>query len=211
MANLNNNDRNRGGYFDRYVNFDQFLMQHNINNCSPMNGQSSGNGQSPNSYNSNSHNSRNGGFNFNGESSGSRPPNWAPSSNLTPTASEFVPQFTSNAASSSSLHASASEFVPRNYQGSDKKSPKNYTQREPRQSNTVSCDKNDRKITKANDDTSSKTDSVIDALSKTHISERNHGESRPLNSSGGAIKKVRSQDYRNDSRERHSNGEFQLK
>lgn len=211
----NNNERNRAGYFDRYVNFDQFLTQHNIN-WSPLHGQQSGhgfNGHSPSSYNNSnsSHNNPNGGFNFQAhrESSSNHQPNWCPpSSNLTASANEFVPQFTTNAgASSSTLLATASEFVPRNPHGFDKPS-KDHMKSEAKQSNTVSCDKNDRKTIKVNDDTTSKTDSVIEALNKTHLSERSRGESRPLNSSGGAIKKVRSQDYRNDSRERHSNGEF---
>lgn len=219
MANYNKNDRNKGGYFDQYVNFDQFLMQHNINNWSPLRGQQSYGFQSPSTYNSNTpfhqQNPSNGSFHFqsNAESptgGGFRPPqDWLQNSNLTATASEFVPQMAQNTANSSTLLATASEFVPRTQQNFDKpQPPPTTTISDNKQSNTVLCDmgKNDRIATKVTDEHASKTDSVIEALSNTHISDGNNIESKPLNSSGGAIKKVRSQDYRNDSRDRHSNG-----
>lgn len=217
MANYNNNDRNKGGYFDQYVNFDQFLMQHNINNWSPLRGQQPQSGygfQSPSTYNNSNtpfhqQNSSNGAFHFQSHTDsptggGFRPPSdWIQSSNLTPTASEFVPQAIQSTSTSSTLLATASEFVPRIQHNFDR-----LPTSDSKQSNTVSCDmdKNERLATKATDENASKTDSVIEALSNTHISDGNKNESKPLNSSGGAIKKVRSQDYRNDSRERHSNG-----
>lgn len=195
MENCNNNKNRKGGYFDQYVNFDQFLMQHNINNWSPHRGSENGGyGFGQDSYgasnSSSSHFQSHNGPSISGEY---RPPSdWLQSSNLTPTAAEFVPQ------SASTLVPTANEFVPRNSQKAKEATNK--------QSNTVVCDmdKNDRIAPK--DENASKTDSVIEALSKTHISD---STTRPLNSSGGAIKKVRNQDYRDtDSRDRHSNGRF---
>lgn len=221
MANYNNNDRNKGGYFDQYVNFDQFLMQHNINNWSPLRGQQSGFGSVP--PNSEPHNSNssfqssynsptpNGAFYFQSQAqsnanSGFGTSNRAQNSNLTATASEFIPQQTTNAPSGSSLLATASEFIPRNLLGFDKPSNSNETVR----TDTASCDngKHNKIATNVTGDNASKTESVIEALSNTHISDGKSTEAKELNSSGGAIKKVRSQDYRNDSRDRHSNGEL---
>lgn len=217
MANYNSNDRNKG-YFDQYVNFDQFLMQHNMNSWSPMHGQQQPSdygflAQSPTLYNSNSPYNSNGSPNevfHQSASGGFHMPNWQQSSNLTATASEFVPQqVSSNPSSSSTLFATASEFFPRYQQGFDRPARANPSN-ETKQANTISCDKDnkDSVAPKVTDDSASKTDSVIEALSNTHISQGNRSESRPLNSSGGAIKKVRSQDYRNDSRDRHSNGKL---
>lgn len=218
MANYNKNDRNKGGFFDQYVNFDQFLMQHNINSWSPLRSPPTGFGFSaPNSdpFNNtpfHSHNDPNNVFpmqsNADSNASGSfGPSNWTQNSNLTATASEFIPQQTSGLPTSSTLLATANEFVPRNQYGFDKPSielPPNQS----KQSNTTfsDMDKNDKVATK--DENTSKTNFVIEALSNTHISDGNAGETKTLNSSGGAIKKVRSQDYRNDSRDRHSNGEL---
>lgn len=223
MANYNNNDRNKGGYFDQYVNFDQFLMQHNINNWSPLRGQQSGFGSVPpnsepltsNSSFQSSYNSPtpNGAFYFRSQAqsnanSGYGTSNRAQNSNLTVTASEFIPQpQPSTAPSGSSLLATASEFIPRNLLGFDKPSISNETRR----TDTAPCDnngKNNKIATNCTGDNASKTDSVIEALSNTHISDGKSTEAKALNSSGGAIKKVRSQDYRNDSRDRHSNGEL---
>lgn len=226
MANYNNNDRNKGGYFDQYVNFDQFLMQHNINNWAPSRG--------PPNATTNTFQTFNGGgggnqyhgrpFYFHPQSANANnafsppPPSSASSSNLvqnsnlTATASEFIPQQTSAVTSNSALAATASEFIPKNQQY-DVKQHKTESKSTvslataaaaaaasfslaPTIDLSVSCDK-------SKGDSASNTESVIQALSNTHISD-----GKTLNSSGGAIKKVRSQDYRNDSRERHSNGKL---
>lgn len=212
MANYNNNDRNKSGYFNQYVNFDQFLMQHNINNWSSHRG-----AQTTNRFNQMDPHNSNSSFHPNVSShnpphtaSGSyRPPaDWLQSSNLTVNASEFVPQTAQSAASCSTLLATANEFIPRNNHGFDEKPKKESSTSENIQSNTVLCDmgKNDRVKTKKTDENAPKTDIVTQALNNTHISDGNTNDSISLSSSGGAIKKVRSQDYRNDSRDRHING-----
>lgn len=216
MANYNKNDRNKG-YFDQYVNFDQFLMQHNINNWSPLRSPPSGFAQQHfNPYNNTPFHSYNDPMNTvqvhpnSGPSTsagGAGSSNWVQNSNLTASATEFIPQQTSSTATNTfTLLATANEFVPRNQQGFDKMATN-----ESKQSNSTLCDmgKNDTIAPKVTDENTSKTNFVIEALNNTHISDgKNTEESKTLNSSGGAIKKVRSQDYRNDSRERHPNGEF---
>lgn len=241
MANYNNNDRSKGGYFDQYVNFDQFLMQHNINNWSPSRGPPSGNagfgpsaGTTSNTFqtyngvgSSNSGNQHHGGtFYFHPQSANSNavfspPPlaqpssNWVQNSNLTATATEFIPQQTPAVANNSALAATASEFVPRKQKSDAKQkhageskptvslataaaaAAASFSLASPNFDSSASCDKS------KGDSASNQTESVIQALSNTHISD-----GKALNSSGGAIKKVRSQDYRNDSRDRHPNGEL---
>ena len=223
MANYNNNVRQKGGYFDQYVNFDQFLMQHNMNNWSASHGlPPSGNGFAPTSayaspssntfqtFNGGGSNQYHGGaFYFHPQSANANtvfsPPLPPLSSNLTATASEFIPQQTTNSA----LAATASEFIPRNQQNNVKQhtidsKPTTVSLATAAAAaaasfslaSSVSCDK-------SKDDSSTNTESVIQTLTNTHISD-----DKTLNSSGGAIKKVRSQDYRNDSRDRHSNGKF---
>lgn len=221
MANYNNNNNNRSkkSYFDQYVNFDQFLTQHNINNWSPLRGPQSGYGLTPQNQNSDPFNSSfqpsNGVHSFQSRSEsnasdGFNTSSWVQNSTLTPTASEFIPQQTSSASnpSSSSLLASATEFVPRSQKGFAKPS-KEYAKSDTKHTAESTCDKEkiDKIANKVTDENASKTDSVIEALCKTHISDGNNTDTKLLNSSGGAIKKVRSQDYRNDSRDRHSNGE----
>lgn len=220
MANYNNNDRNKGGYFDKYVNFDQFLMQHNVR------GPQTGNSFMPPSYtatsappfNSNSafqsYGNPNGAFYFHPQpiaSAGFSSPvaNWIQNSNLTPTANEFVPQHVTNTPSNSSLLATACEFIPRNLLECDRPPAKMGPSSEQKYASSTSADAVQCDISIKSDTASSasKTDSVIEALSNTHISdEKQSTETKALNSSGGAIKKVRNQDYRSDSRDRHSNG-----
>lgn len=237
MANYNNNDRNKGGYFDQYVNFDQFLMQHNINNWSPSRGPPSGNGgfapsaasntfQSYNGGSSSSSNPHHGGpFYFHQQSANSNavfsPPtlqsspsaNWLQNSNLTPTATEFIPQQTLASTNNSALAATASEFVPRKQKSDAKQqhsaeskptvslataaaaAAASFSLASPNLDLAGPCDKS------KGGSAPNQTEAVIQALSNTHISD-----GKALNSSGGAIKKVRSQDYRNDSRDRHPNG-----
>lgn len=231
MANYNNNDRNKGGYFDQYVNFDQFLMQHNINNYSPSRGPPSGNGgfapsagtpsntfQSHNGgggSSSSSNNQHHGGpFYFSPPTPQSSSANWIQNSNLTATATEFIPQQTLGITNNSALAATANEFVPRKQKGEGKQqhsgeskpivslataaaaAAASFSLAAPNFDSSVSSDKS------KGGSASNQTESVIEALSNTHISD-----GKALNSSGGAIKKVRSQDYRNDSRDRHPNGE----
>lgn len=239
MANYNNNDRNKGGYFNQYVNFDQFLMQHNINNWSPPRGTQSGNGFVPPSS---TFQSSNGGgrssyhgspFYFHPQSSNSNnvfspPPlpsqfssssspssaaigNWTQNSNLTATASEFIPQQISTVPSNLALTATASEFIPKNYQQSGTKTASSKSSVSLATAAAVAAasfslsSKVDSSVSpcdKSNGDRASNTESVIaEALNNTHIAD-----DKALNSSGGAIKKVRNQNYRNDSRDRHSNG-----
>lgn len=220
MENYNNrNDQNRGRYFDQYVNFDQFLMQHNINNWSPHRGtETTSNGLRQDQYNDNSHTTSNGAYHFQPHHNHSyrnggfrTPTNLMQSSNLTATASEFVPQTAQSTTNTSTLVATANVFVPKNTQNF-LKIPNGISSiiSDNKKSDIVSCDmdKNGRMSTKeSTNENASKTDCVIEALSNTHISDGTSIESQPLNSSGGAIKKIRSQDYRNDSRDRHSNGE----
>lgn len=225
MANFNQNDRNKGGYFDQYVNFDQFLMQNNINSWSPLRNPPSGFGLTPqqasNPYNNSPfhfQSDQNNAFQIqqNADSNagaGFGSSNWTQNSNLTVTASEFIPQQPSCIANSSTLVATANEFVPRMQPfGLDKQS-KELPTNESKQSNTAltlcDMDKNDKIATKVTGENTSKTNFVIEALNNTHISDGGKSSAtKTLNTTGGAIKKIRSQDYRNDSRDRHSNGEF---
>lgn len=229
MANYNNNERNKGGYFDQYVNFDQFLMQHNINNWSPPRVAPSGNGftASPATFQSSngsgrpyhgsqfyfhpqSANANNVFSPSSSSSSSSVAANWIQNSNLTATASEFIPQQISTVPSNLALTATASEFIPKNPQSGTKKPSVSLAQAAavaaaslslpPPIDSSVSCDKNNGS---SNNDASNTESVIAEALSNTHISD-----GKTMNSSGGAIKKVRSQDYRNDSRDRHSNGKF---
>lgn len=223
MSNYNKNDRNKGGYFDQYVNFDQFLMQHNINNWSPLRSPQSSYGFPPppsldpfkndSSFHSHTTPNSNGAFYFHPQSnvsSGFGPPNSVQSSNLTATASEFIPQQATSTSNSSSLLATACEFIPKHLLAPDKPL-KELSNNETKRTDIVPCDigRNSRAVSNATDDNTTKTESVIEKLSNTHISDGNKAETNTLNSSGGAIKKVRSQDYRNDSRDRHSNGNLQ--
>lgn len=224
MANYNNNERNKSGYFDQYVNFDQFLMQHNINNFSPLRSSQSGVGFTPtnseavnsnSSFHSYTASGSNNAFYFHSQSNASSDfgtQNWMPNSNLTATANEFIPQQATNTSTSSSLLATASEFIPKNLLMAPDKSFKEISNCENKQTDTVSGEsrKNDRSTVNAIDFNTTKTESVIEALSNTHISDGDKTTANPLSSSGGAIKKVRSQDYRNDSRDRHSNGKFKI-
>lgn len=212
MANYNNNERSKGGYFDQYVNFDQFLMQHNINCWSPMRGSQYENGrmgQGASSFNSNQSFQPPNGAAFHPQSpsgfSAAGSSNWIQNSTLTATASEFIPHQAPHRSGNSPLLATASEFVPRAVH-SDKPE---LSISETKQSHANPCDtdRNRRTANKVND-IASNTESVIAALNQTHISEPGTSASKPHNSTGGAIKKVRSQDYRNDSRDRISNGEI---
>lgn len=224
MANYNKNDRNKGGYFDQYVNFDQFLMQHNINNWSPLRSPQSGYGfpssssdpfKNDSSFHSHAASNPNGAFYFYPQSnvnSGIGTPNHVQNSNLTATASEFIPQSSSSTSNSSSLLATACEFIPKHLLAPDKPL-KELSNNETKRTDTAPCDigKSGRAASNTTDDNTTKTESVVEALSNTHISDGNKTDTNTLNCSGGAIKKVRSQDYRIDSRDRHSNGEFRRK
>lgn len=208
MANYNANKQENGGCFNQYVNFDQFLMQHNIGNASPFYSP-----QQPFGYPvyNNYQNSPQTGFNAsasqqqqqqNGYHHQSNSPmangNFYPSvdqiqnSNLVATASEFVPQKATTSesmppkATNSTLLASADEFIPKNKTNIDAEAATRST------GNKNRSPRNDG------------ADSVTDRLSRTHISD--DAENTSLNSSGGAIKKIRN--TRTDSGDRQSSGLF---
>lgn len=183
-------------YFSQYVNFDQFLMQHNIGNSfSPFNQQTSATLSGSNGHHTNNrsdmmqnnNNSNNNNTQWqNGAGSGfdqHREPSRVLNSNLVATAAEFVPR-----TNRSSTSANAETFTPRNQQ---KVSTENNRNNEPNRN---------RGRREPNGPTTAATDSLTNALSNARISEDGNNE---LKSSGGAIKKVRGQNQRNGSRERH--------
>lgn len=188
------NDENvNNSHFNQYINFDQFLMQHNIgNSVSPLNQRSVGNGGNASSraatshHNNNNNTQRRNGASPESEQSNDRAR--AVNSNLVATAAEFVPR--TNRVSST-LPVDAEEFIPRTQQKtaadtSRKSESKNYRGRK-----------------ESNNTLANAADSLANVLNATRISDSGNVE---LRSSGGAIKKVRNQNQRNDSNEKH-NGE----
>lgn len=184
-------------YFSQYVNFDQFLMQHNIGNSAmPFNQRSSGGvgnghhahsrtGTMPNDSNHNNGNNNNTQW-HNGIGTGFDQYRESPrvaSSNLVATAAEFVPR--GNRCSSS---ANAEAFTPRGQHASAGEGNRN------------SETNKGRWRREANATTAAATETLTNALSNARISD---GAGVELRSSGGAIKKVRDQNQRNDSGDRH--------
>lgn len=195
MANVNSNDDGKNGCFSQYVNFDQFLMQHNIGNSSSIlnNQQSHGNDYQPldsNNFNLTSYNNNsqwnngmyNNGFNQHQASV-------VENSNLVATASEFVPQTPNVLPWNSSLTANADEFIPKNQHKSTEESIKDVH--------------NKKQISKSSNESTTNTEILANTLNNTHISS---DSSLKLNATGGAIKKIRNQNQRNDSIERDTNG-----
>lgn len=242
MANFNSNDPDKGGYFSEYVNFDQFLMQHNIGQTSPFYnppqfyGAPYYNTNNPYSLSFPANNGTNNGFMPQQQQSVFSPSNGfnlAQNSNLLATASEFVPQQIPSIQSPtvSSLFASANEFIPKSHSAFDdqSKSADNSSASSTKETKKPNgghvldwkSDKSSRVSSSNNNnnnntdcevkakaqsvDSPSKADALLNALSKTRISDAADIESKPLDRSGGAIKKIRNQN-RYDSRESISNG-----
>lgn len=201
MANYNKNRQANGGCFDQYINFDQFLMQHNIGNPSPFYGPQERDVNYP------SYNNPPTGFNARPQQQQSTvangnyhstPANSLQNSNLLVTAPEFVPQQINN----SNLTVDANEFVPNR-----SKSHNNESRAVSKKSEPSSID--DAVVAMAGNKKQSPrheriADSVIEILNNTHIFEEQSGANTSLDSSGGAIKKIRNQ--RNNSRDRQSTG-----
>lgn len=209
MANYNANKQENGDCFNQYVNFNQFLMQHNIGNTSPFYspqnvnfGYSSygnyQNSQQIQPFNTNpqqqqqQQSSPNG--NYYPSSSSSSSLDVIQNSNLTVTATEFIPQKVTQ----SNLIASADVFVPKSRANNE-----NTEAPESTNDSEATCSK--KKPTRNEYDDRNGANSIADKLNKTHITDgRNNGDRIALDSSGGAIKKVRN--HRNDSGDRQSIG-----
>lgn len=214
MANYNRNRQANGGCFDQYINFDQFLMQHNIGSPSPF--------YSPRAsdFNHPTYNNQPTGFNARPQNSGHHaqqqqqqqstvangnffptPTDSFQSSNLLVTAPEFVPQKVTN----SNLAIDADEFVPNRTKTHSNESRAELKKSEPSKDDSVVATGNKKQSPRREHERDERiTESVIEKLNSTHIFDEQSGASTSLDTSGGAIKKIRNQ--RNNSRERQSTG-----
>lgn len=196
MASFDGNDQNeRNGHFSEYVNFDQFLMQHNIGQTSPIYTNNPAFYTPSNVYS----------MPMFGQQQQIQAPVNVGHSNLVATANEFFPQANtstqSTTSSSAVLRPGVEEFVPNkhstNFSG-ERNANTSHTNESKTSNNNGSGNAGSNgtnKVEKLED----KVHSLSNALGNTHI------ESKPLDKSGGAIKKVRNQN-RYDSREFASNG-----
>lgn len=217
MANYNKNRQANGSCFDQYINFDQFLMQHNIGSPSPF--------YSPrvSDFNYPTYDSQAMGFNPRSQINGHYtqqqqqqpqqqqkqqqstvangnfypPADSLQNSNLLVTAPEFVPQKSPN----SNLTVDANEFVPIRSKTHNNESRAELKKSEPSKDDPIVAMAGNKKQSPRHERI---TDSVIEKLNNTHIFDEQSGASTSLDSSGGAIKKIRNQ--RNNSRDRQSTG-----
>lgn len=205
MANYNKNRQANGGCFDQYINFDQFLMQHNIGNPSPFYGPQERDVNYP------SYNNPPTGFNARPQQQQSTvangnyyppPTDLLQNSNLLVTAPEFVPQKINN----SNLTVNADEFVPNRTKTHNNQAKAELKNSKPSKDDSVIAADNKKQSPRRERERDERIpESVIEKLNDTHIfDEQNGAQSTSLDSSGGAIKKIRNQ--RNNSRDRHSTG-----
>lgn len=224
MAGHNPND-NQNQYFDNeYINFDQFLMQHNISNNATFYEEPSlrypynvGGSMRSNQL---SHYS---GHDYNGfyqpqmaaPKSDYSNADFVHNSNLLPTAVEFVPTSSGTHTNhNQSLHFNATEFVPKarfNKQyceitgdSTDKKENINLLDK----ANSNVGDSGSNALNnnyKKKEDSSSAIDMVLNELEASHIADIAAPNQRIPNVAGGAIRKIK--DVKQGNRDRNSAGE----
>lgn len=211
MAGYNPND-NKNEYFgNEYINFDQFLMQHNI-----------GNANAPQVFNpfiapdfSSYYSAYNGLYPqptaLNDEYYNS---DLAQNSNLVPTATEFIPNFPAPLLPSQPLLANATEFIPQNISYAETNRTNDvYDSNAPPDSSGRNdfffppddqSHNNNRAMPELKYDESSKSETLLNAMRTTSIGNSSSSSSS-LTKAGGAIKKVKDSNQTNSTRERNGN------